>query len=177
MCLQAPIRRGEERFDLSEPAWIQDEGGARMLAHTVDLSLSGAALMLDTAPAKPIAIGQHLRVYLDDVGTIGGQAVRVRGESIGIRFDLPPSQECDRLIRKLFTGGLDTTAVTTSVWAATLGLIKRIWSVNAKIERPAEAEIALVKEEKLPARTLVLPPANRMRSPASKENARPLSAA
>ena len=60
----------------------------------------------------------------------GMHALGEDGRQTAIEFELPPSIERDLLIRKLFTSGLDTTAVTASIWAVTIGMIKRIWSVN-----------------------------------------------
>jgi cellulose synthase (UDP-forming) len=83
---------------------------------------------------------------------------RVRGDNIGIEFELPACVERDLLIRKLFTSGLDTTNVTTSVLRVTMGMLKRIWVVNS-LSRPAVAAgTPGPKEEKLPAQTLVLAP-------------------
>jgi cellulose synthase (UDP-forming) len=52
MCLQLPVRRGEERFEIDEPMWLQDEHGARMLARTRDISLSGARIRLVVGPGE-----------------------------------------------------------------------------------------------------------------------------
>ena len=48
MSLQAPRRRGEERFDLDEPVWIIGPGGAVSSGRIKDISLSGVRLEEDT---------------------------------------------------------------------------------------------------------------------------------
>jgi len=71
---------------------------------------------------------------------------------------LSPCIERDLLIRKLFTSGLDTTNVTTSVLTVTLGMLKRIWVVNSVFRPTALAAKPAPKEEKLAAQTLVMAP-------------------
>ncbi|MEA2823899.1 MAG: hypothetical protein QOF03_381, partial [Alphaproteobacteria bacterium] len=177
MCLQLPVRRGEERFEIDEPMWLQDEHGGRTLARTTDLSLSGARIRLVTSPVEPIEVDALFRLYIRDVGNITGRVARVTGDNLGIQFDLPPSVERDLLIRKLFTSGLDTTAVTTSVWAASVGMIERIWLANpATHHAPATAD-APIKEEKLPAQTLVLLPTSHAHTLSSMASERRASAA
>ena len=158
MCLQLPVRRGEERFEIDEPIWLRDERGGRILARTTDLSLSGARIRLVASPGEPIEADALFRLYIKDVGNITGRVARVAGDNLGIQFVLPHSVERDLLIRKLFTSGLDTTAVTTSVWAASVGMIERIWLVNPAAHHASTPADAPIKEEKLPAQTLVLRP-------------------
>ena len=128
------------------------------MARTVDLSLAGVGLNLAASPAQPYAIGDSVRLHIKDVGYVPGHVARMRGDNVGIEFELPPCVERDLLIRKLFTSGLDTTNVTTSVLRVTIGMLKRIWVVNS-LSRPLAATATPgPKEEKLPAQTLVLPP-------------------
>ncbi len=47
MSLQAPVRRGEERFSLDEPIWIFAANGTLSTGRTTNISLSGAALIAD----------------------------------------------------------------------------------------------------------------------------------
>jgi cellulose synthase (UDP-forming) len=158
LCLQAPIHRGEERFSIAEPVWLQNGRGTRTLARTVDLSLAGVGLTLAASPPEPYAIGDSVRLHIKDVGYVPGHVARVRDDNVGIEFELPACVERDLLIRKLFTSGLDTTNVTTSVLRVTMGMLKRIWMVNS-LSRPAVAAgTPGPKEEKLPAQTLVVPP-------------------
>jgi cellulose synthase (UDP-forming) len=79
-------------------------------------------------------------------------------DNVGIEFELSPSVERDLLIRKLFTSGLDTTNVTTSVLTVTIGMLKRIWVVNSVSRPMITASKPAPKEEKLPAQTSVLLP-------------------
>jgi len=158
LCLQAPVLRGEERFDIAEPVWLQDARGTRTLARTVDLSLAGVGLSLAASPPEPYSIGDYVRLHIRDVGYVGGHVKRVRGDSVGIEFDLSPCIERGLLIRKLFTSGLDTTNVTTSVLTVTLGMLKRIWVVNSVFRPTALAAKPAPKEEKLAAQTLVMAP-------------------
>jgi cellulose synthase (UDP-forming) len=158
LCLQLPVRRGEERFAIDEPVWLQDGGGGRTLGRTEDISLSGVGLSLLASPAEPYSVGDPIRVYLRDVGHISGHVARVRGDNVGVQFELPHSVERDLLVRKLFTSGLDTTAVATSMWAVTIGMLKRIWVVNSAAQPIVATVNPAPKEEKLPAQTLVIAP-------------------
>src|SRR5262249_30448060 len=98
----------------------------------------------------------------------------------GIKFDLPDSVERSLLIRKLFTSGLETTAVTTSVWSATAGMIQRIWMVNSRVNRaPVTADNTVTNEkkapeEKLQAQTFIMRQAAPERSTRSPPSARRL---
>ena len=115
-------------------------------------------MSLVASPPEPHSIGDPVRLYLKEVGYIPGHIARIRGEDFGIEFELPRSLERDLLIRKLFTSGFDTTAVTTSIWMATIGMLKRIWIVNSAAQPMAATGPAPTKEEKLAAETLVLIP-------------------
>jgi cellulose synthase (UDP-forming) len=137
---------------------LQDSRGGRTLARTVDLSLSGVALSLVASPPEPHSVGETIHLYLKEVGHLPGHVARVTGDNVGIQFDLPQSIERDLLIRKLFTSGLDTTAVTTSMWSVTIGMLKRIWLVNSAAAPVAATANPLPPEEKLPAQNLVLAP-------------------
>jgi len=150
LAIQTPILRGEERFELDEQAWLRGAGGMLLPGRIRDISLSGIA-----APAA----GDDVQVLLSGVGGIRGTVVRAQGDFIGIRFDLPPSLERDLLIRKIFTGGLNSTDVTVSLWTATFGLLRQIVAHRQPVAAPAPtAEAAAAPAEKLPARTLVVPP-------------------
>jgi cellulose synthase (UDP-forming) len=177
MCLQLPVRRGEERFEIDEPIWLQNEHGGKILARTTDLSLSGARIRLVASADEPIEVDALFRLYIKDVGNIAGRVARVIGNNLGIQFDLPRSVERDLLIRKLFTSGLDTTAVTTSVWAASMGMIERIWLVSPSAHHASTAADAPIKEERLPAQTLVLLPTSDAHALSSKASERKTSAA
>ena len=159
MCLQTPVRRGEERFDLDEEARLELPDGKTAPCQLADMSLSGARLTHALpAPERPAA-GARIRIAIKGVGPVDATAVWINDEEAGIHFDLPQGPVRNRVIRKLFTNGLDSTAVSTHAWKATFGLIKRIWTLRAAPaadEAGAESE---VEEEKLPKRTLLIPPA------------------
>ena len=55
------------------------------------------------------------------------------GRFVGIRFDLSASVERDTLIRKLFTGGLNTTNVSISAWSATSAMFQSIWGMRTEM--------------------------------------------
>ena len=48
MSLQAPVRRGEERFELEEPISIFGTAGTFFTGRTKDISLSGVGIVADT---------------------------------------------------------------------------------------------------------------------------------
>jgi len=177
MCLQARVRRGEERFAIDESIWMQDLSGGKFLARTLDLSLSGARVRLEASSGETIAVGAQLRLYLKDVGNIMGRVARVGGDNLGISFELSRSIERDLLIRKLFTSGLDATAVTASVWMATIGMIKRVWTVNSTTIHETAAVETIIKDVKLPAQTLVLQPSHRTQTLSNIASDRKASAA
>jgi hypothetical protein len=88
--------------------------------------------------------------------------VRQTGQSLAVQFILPVSVERDLLIRKLFTAGLDTTHVNTSMWIATSTMLASIWNLRTEmlksgIAPPLDAAVAS-PVEKLPAQSLVIPP-------------------
>lgn len=158
LCLQAPIRRAEERFEFDEPAWLRDAGGERLIGRVKDISLSGAGIVLDAAPRRRLPVGEPVRLFIRDVGFVSGTVVRGNGQFFALRFDLQPSVERDLLIRKIFTSGLDTTAVSVSTWSATLGMISRIWAAPTTRRSDEIAPAALAASNTLPAETLVVPP-------------------
>ena len=74
LSLQAPIRRGEERFELDEPVWIIGSAGTLSIGRIKDISLSGVAFVAE----RPIVsrLGERLRVFLSEVGFVAGTVVR-----------------------------------------------------------------------------------------------------
>jgi cellulose synthase (UDP-forming) len=162
MSLQAPRRRGEERFDLDESIRIIDANGAVSNGRIKDISLSGVHLEEDTNKNPANHAGDSVRVFIADVGFISGTVVRQIGKLVGIQFILPPSVERDLLIRKMFTAGLDTTNVDASAWSATGAMLKSIWGMRTEmlertIENTSDVAAAL-PVEKLPARSLLISP-------------------
>jgi cellulose synthase (UDP-forming) len=162
MSLQAPRRRGEERFELDEPIWISSLSGVISSARAKDLSLSGVRLEGDPDQTLVARAGASVRIFLTEVGFVSGTVVRQMGQFLAVQFTLPPSIERDLLIRKMFTGGRDRTNINASAWSATTAMLKSIWGVRTEmLERPAEktSDVAAASPvEKLPARSLVIPP-------------------
>lgn len=158
LCLQARVRRGEERFELSEAVWLLPGGGARLPARLRDLSLSGAAVRLpDGAPDLPD--GMTVELFLPSVGSVRARVARHFVDHVGLHFDLPPSPERDLLIRKIFTSGINTPETEVSGPGVTLGLLGRVFALqdSGRMELPETVEAAMPLE-RLPAITSVLPP-------------------
>ncbi len=158
MSLQAPVRRGEERFTLSEPISIIAANGALSTGRIRDISLTGAAVVADENLALATKAGERARVFVSEVGFISVTVVRQTGRFLAVHFDLPACVERDLLIRKLFTAGLEATTVTASALSSTGAMLMSIWSAGgtpmaAEPEQPAGAEPTLVKS---PAESLVI---------------------
>jgi cellulose synthase (UDP-forming) len=162
MSLQAPMRRGEERFELDEPISIVGPSGLLSTGRITDISLSGVGLKGDAERALSARAGDNVRVFITEVGFVAGTVVRQVGQFLGVQFDLPPSVERDLLIRKMFTGGLDTTNVSSSAWYATSTMLRGIWEMRTEmLERAADRAsdvVVALPIEKLPARSLLIPP-------------------
>ncbi len=105
--LQAPVRRGEERFSLNQPIWMFAASGALSTGRIKDISLSGVAIAVDEDRALTSKIGEHVRVFIAEVEFVAATVVRRTGRLLAVQFDLPPCVERDLLIRKLFTTELD----------------------------------------------------------------------
>jgi cellulose synthase (UDP-forming) len=158
--LQAPVRRGEERFELDAPIWMLGRGRPIARAQIRDISLSGVGVAQD-AGAAPYEIGDAVSVFITEVGFIAGNVVRQHDDALAVKFDLPPSVERDLLIRKLLTDGNDTKQVTSSALAASRAMLTSIWSMRTEMQEEGGAatpEAAAAPAEKLPAQSLVVPP-------------------
>ena len=159
MCLQAPIRRGEERFEIDELVTLIDRNRLCTTVTLRDVSLSGARIQLDQRFVSRFARGDTIGVAITAVGTLAATVARVGDDFIGVQFDLPESVERDLLIRKIFTGGLNAHTATASVHGVTIGMLRRIWSARTEIRDTATGEEAPeAPEEKLPAQAFVAPP-------------------
>jgi hypothetical protein len=103
-----------------------------------------------------------VRVFITEVGFVAGTVARLVGRFLGIQFTLPPSAERDLLIRKMFTGGSDTTSVSASTWSVTGAMLKTIWQSRTEMLKrstkiaPFDAVVSPI--EKLAARSLVILP-------------------
>ena len=156
MALQAPARRGEERFSLDEPIWIFAASGALSTGRIKDISLSGVAIVADKGRALGSKVGENVRVFIAEVGSVAATIVRQDGRLLAFHFDLPPSVERDLLIRKLFTAGLDATTVNASAFSSIGAMLMSIWSAGrrrAKLEPPAAP---ILPSDTLPAQSLVI---------------------
>lgn len=157
MSLQAPVRRGEERFKLDEPIWIFAASGALSTGCIMDISLTGVAIAADENLALATKSGATARVFITEVGFVSATVVRQTGRFLAVHFDLPPCVERDLLIRKLFTSGLDATTVTASALSSTGAMLMSIWSAGGRrlgVEVETTTKPALAPD-KLPAESLV----------------------
>jgi cellulose synthase (UDP-forming) len=158
--LQAPIRRGEERFELDAPIWVLARGRPITRAQVRDISLSGVGIEQEPATA-PYDVGDAVSVYIAEVGFIAGNVVRQGEQKLAVQFDLPSSVERDLLIRKLLTAGNDTKHVASSALAASRAMLTSIWSMRTEMqqERVAAPDVApAALAEKLPAQSLRIDP-------------------
>ena len=156
MSIQVPIRRAEERFDLNEPVWIFSSNGSLSTGRTKDASLSGLGITVDSTRALAARVGEHVRVFLPEVGFLEGTATRKAGDFLGVHLNLKPSIERDLMIRKLFTSAVTNTSVDISVVGATGMLLKSIWSAPGTTAQTAPEAMPVV--EKLPAVSLIIQP-------------------
>jgi cellulose synthase (UDP-forming) len=159
MSLQAPVRRGEERFELDEPVWIFAANGALSTGRIRDISLSGAAIIADENRALATHSGERARIFITEVGFVAASVVRQAGQFLAVHFDLPPGVERDLLVRRLFTAGLDATTIHASALSSTAAMLMSIWATGttrSNVEVPAPAS-PLAAVEKLPAESLVVP--------------------
>jgi cellulose synthase (UDP-forming) len=158
MSLQAPVRRGEERFKLDEPIWIFAANGALSTGRIKDISLTGAAITADQNLALATKAREPARVFIAEVGFVKASVVRQDGRFLAVHFDLPPCVERDLLIRKLFTAGLDATTVTATALSSTGAMLMSIWSAGRrplKVEVDA-ATIPFLAADRLPAQSLLV---------------------
>ena len=158
MSLQAPIRRGEERFDFDEPVWIFAANGMLSIGRTKDMSLSGVGIKVDPSRALAAQPGEPVRLFLPEVGFVDGTAARQAGQFLGVKFNLHPSLERDLLIRKLFTAGLANVAVHVSAASATRAMLSSIFALATQTAQQDEEPAPAASAEKLPAQSLVIPP-------------------
>ncbi len=157
LALQAPVRRTEERFAIDESVQIIGASGALSTAVIKDISLSGAAMVVD----RPIDanVGERLRLFIAEVGFVAATVIRSNDGQVGVQFDLTASAERDLLIRKLFTAGRDTRNDIGSAWSATATMLTSIWKARTELLPSASpATFVTTDVDLLPARSLVVPP-------------------
>jgi len=136
MSLQAPARRGEERFKLDEPVWIFAANGALSTGRIIDISLSGVAIVADENRALATRAGEKARVFLAEIGFVAATVVRQSERFLAMHFDLPPCLERELLVRKLFTAGLDATTVNASALSTTGAMLMSIWATGTTRPEP-----------------------------------------
>jgi cellulose synthase (UDP-forming) len=173
MALQAPVRRGEERFMLDQPVWMFTASGALSTGRTKNISLSGAAIVADENRALACKVGDRVRVFVTEVGFIEAAVVRQTGRFLAVHFNLPAGLERDLLIRKLFTAGLDATTVNASAFSSTGALLMSIWATGRRKGRAETAVAGEPMQEKLPAQSLVIdarPPPQRLADVAAERS-------
>jgi cellulose synthase (UDP-forming) len=156
MSLQAPVRRGEERFNLNEPIWIFAASGAMSTGRIKDISLSGVAIIADENRPLTSKVGEPARVFIAEVGFVAATIVRQAGRLLAFHFNLPPCVERDLLIRKLFTAGLDGTTVNASAFSSTGAIIMSIWSAAMRRPKLESLVVPVLSSDKLPAQSLVI---------------------
>jgi cellulose synthase (UDP-forming) len=158
MSLQAPMHRGEERFELAEPIWVLSPAAGKSLGRIKDISLSGVGITLEETHPLALRPGGAVHLFIAEVGFVPALVVRNLGNFLAARFELGPSVERDLLIRKLFTGGLDTTTVTASALSVTRAMLRSIWAARSRMAEAAPAPTAAAASVKLPPASLVIPP-------------------
>ena len=121
------------RLELDEPIWIFGPSGTMSAGRIENISLSGVSLETASDRALSARHGDLVRVFISEVGFVAGTVVRQMGQFLAVQFILPVSVERDLLIRKLFTGGLDSTNVSTPVWSATTAMLASIWNLRAEM--------------------------------------------
>jgi cellulose synthase (UDP-forming) len=158
--LQAPTRRGEERFAIEEPICVFDGSSTPLSGRTKDVSLAGAGILIDPEDMALAPIGTPIRIFLNEVGFIQATVAQRRDRFLGIRFELPKSVERDLLIRRLFTSGLLATPGDFSGRSATLAMLGSIWSMGTRLPRtvPPSSSEAHHLSEKLPSMSLMIGP-------------------
>jgi len=158
MALQAPARRGEERFEFDEPVSIITASGALSTGRIKDISLSGVAIVADRSRALTTKAGEMARVFIAEVGFVAAKVVRQRETFVALHFDLPPSLERDLLIRKLFTAGRSGITENASALSTTGALLMRIWSLGGTRQEAGPPEVQERPAGRLPPESLVILP-------------------
>ncbi len=112
LAVDAPRRRCQERFPLSDTArWATgaapatgDWADCRLL----DASLTGLQLEISAdGCARP---GERIIVDMPNVGMLAGHVIRTAGRRIGLRFEGLLDDARDRLVRRLYTEGIQNNA-------------------------------------------------------------------
>jgi cellulose synthase (UDP-forming) len=157
ICLERPRIRGEERFPLKDRVTLIGEDGALVTSDRGDISISGLGLQLDDAAG--FKVGDRVQAVIPSVGIVRG-FVRRSGRVVGIGFDFHSEQLRDRLIVSLFTNRIEINRQRVSGLAASMAMLRRLWSADLTIQQNLQlAEEVVEPQEKLEAATRVIPPA------------------
>ena len=142
IAMARPPRRTEERFSLDLPCRVHSTREI-LQAQTLDVSMTGAALLTDPGSA---VLGDWVVVDLRDIGRIAARIMRSTAAGDGrqilaLQFALPQGATRDALIRRLYTQGLDNSAVLKAgLTLAILGRVLKqgkVWGLPAALSTPA----------------------------------------
>jgi PilZ domain len=97
--------RRHPRIEVDLPVRVQSLGTNAIAGRTRNVSLSGA--MLGLPDDDSVALGTHLRLELQAIGTIDALVVRRSAMGTGVRFTGMEEETRERLIRHLYTMGLE----------------------------------------------------------------------
>jgi cellulose synthase (UDP-forming) len=159
LCFGVATGRAEQRFAIDEAVVVQITGSNIIYAsRSIDVSTSGIAVA-----AVGLSRGDTVRVRMRGVGSLDGVVTRAGGGMAAIAFTGRDCPARDRLIVRLFTAGLDTTALRPPMWQATRAMLSRIWQADmggaAKaVAEPAGSAVAEIRLDKV---SLARPPRRR----------------
>lgn len=98
---QRPRLRGQERFPIGRHGSLAVKEQTQS-CKVIDMSLTGALI----GGAANLAVGQPVRLSLDELSALPATVVRKLGNNVGIRFTDLAKAEKDKLIVYLYTSGL-----------------------------------------------------------------------
>lgn len=141
IAMARPPRRTEERFLLELPCRVQSTR-EMLQAHTLDVSMTGAALQTDLRSALP---GDWVVVDLQEIGRIAARVMRRNfthdgRQILALQFALPQGATRDALIRRLYTQGLDNSAVLKA--GLTLAILGRVLKLGKAWRPTADLDTA-----------------------------------
>ncbi len=102
MCIEAPRRRSEHRFDANELVGVVGPG-FRAAGRAEDLSLSGSRVILP--PNIQAQAGQSILIRVRGVGRIPATAIDQSADALRVLFDWRDEAMRERMIVKLFASG------------------------------------------------------------------------
>lgn len=157
LCFGVPALRTEERFAIDEPVTIEVAGSNIVhAARSIDISMTGIAVA-----AVGLLGGQAVRLRIRSVGIIDGVVARTGAGMAGIAFGDSDCPARDRLIVRLFTTGLDATAIRPPMWKATRAMLSRIWRAEMAVAVSTATEPrACVAQIRLDKASMVIPPSH-----------------